>query len=337
MGTCRKDEKMTLLLSQKDVQSVLTMEDCLSAVETAFAELARGKAIMPQRSVIRIAEQKGIFLGMPAFIGGDMKALGLKVVTVYPDNPSQHKLPTTLGTLMLCDPTTGKVMAIMDAGFMTAMRTGAASGVATKHLSRGDSRTCVVFGAGVQAKKQLVAVGIVRSLEKAYVIDVIPEAREGFAKEMGAELGIELVPTEDVEGAVGDADIIITASSSHEPVFDGNWMKPGTHINNIGSHTPDARELDTTTVRRSKFVADLKEANLAEAGDILIPIKEGAVTEDHIYASLGEIIIGAKPGRENPEEITVFKSCGLAIQDVSTALAVYSAARQKGVGTEVEL
>ncbi|MCK4303889.1 MAG: ornithine cyclodeaminase family protein [Candidatus Eisenbacteria sp.] len=328
---------MTLLLSRKDVESVLTMEDCLAAVETAFGELARGRAVMPQRSVIRIAEHKGIFLGMPAYIGGDMNALGLKVVTVYPDNPSEHKLPTTLGTLMLCDPATGKVTAIMDAGFMTAMRTGAAGGVATKYLSREDSRSCAVFGAGVQAKKQLQAISIVRSLEKTHVIDVLPRAAEDFAQEMSKQLGIEITETDDAESAVREADIIITASSSHEPVFDGTWMKPGTHINNIGSHSPDARELDTTTVKRSKFVADLREANLAEAGDILIPIKEGAVTEEHIYASLGEIIIGQKPGRESPDEITLFKSCGLAIQDVSTALAVYKLAREKGVGTEIDL
>jgi len=328
---------MTLLLSKDDVASVLTMEDCLAAVENAFGELARGAAVMPQRAVIKVEGQGGLFLGMPAFIGGDLNALGLKVVTVYPDNPSKHDLPTTLGTLMLCDPATGKAVAIMDAGYLTAVRTGAASGVATKYLAREDAKTCVVFGAGVQAKKQLEAMKIVRPPQKTYVIDIAADARDRFATEMGEALDLEVIPTEDVEAAVREADIIVTASSSHTPLFDGNWLKPGTHVNNIGSHSPGARELDTTTVKRSKFVADLKEANLAEAGDILIPIEEGAVTEDHIFASLGEIVIGSKPGRENAEEITVFKSCGLAIQDVSTALAVYNTARDKGIGTEVAL
>jgi len=196
---------------------------------------------------------------------------------------------------------------------------------------------CTIFGAGVQAQKQLVAVNLVRPLEKVFVIDLVPAAREKFAAAMSAELGLPVSPTEDVRAAVEAADIIVTASSAPEPVFDGDWLRPGTHINNIGSHSPGARELDTTTVERSKFVADLKEANLAEAGDILIPIQEGAVTEDHIYASLGEIVLGEKAGRENDEEITVFKSCGLAIQDISTATAVYRAAREKGVGQEVEL
>lgn len=328
---------MPLLLSRKDVESILTMDDCLQAVETAFSELARGRAVMPQRAVIPIPEHKGIYLAMPGYIGGDMNALGLKVVTVYPNNPSKYELPTILGTLMLCDPATGKAIAIMDAGYLTAVRTGAASGVATKYLAREDSKVCTVFGAGVQARKQLEAVQIIRPMEKVYVNDISKEAMDSFAGDLSGSLGVNIEPSQDVETIVRESDIVVTASSSHDPVFDGNWLKPGTHVNNIGSHTPDAREMDTTTVKRSKFVADLKEANLAEAGDILIPIKEGAVTEDHIYASLGEIVVGDKPGRENAEEITVFKSCGLAIQDVSTALAIYNAAKEKGVGTEVEL
>lgn len=328
---------MPLLLSLRDVQAVLTMESCIEAVSGAFVALARGEANMPQRAVIRVPEHKGVFLGMPAYIGGAEPCLGLKAVTVYPDNPARHGLPTTLGTLLLCDPATGKVVAIMDAGYLTAVRTGAASGVATRHLARTDASVSTIFGAGVQARKQLEAVHAVRPLRRVHVLDVNATAREAFAKDMSIALGVEVVATTDTEAAVKAADIVVTASSSHDPVFAGEWLRPGTHVNNIGSHSPDARELDTRTVVRSKFVADLRSANLAEAGDILIPIQEGAVTEDHIYASLGEIVAGMKPGRENDDEITVFKSCGLAVQDVSTALAVYRAARQQGVGVEVEL
>lgn len=328
---------MTLLLSRKDVMSVLTMTDCLEAVEGAFAALARGQAVMPQRAVIRVADPGGVFLAMPAYVGGETNALGLKAVTVYPQNPVKHDLPTTLGTLILCDPATGRAAAIMDAGYLTAVRTGAASGVATKHLARSDAATCAVFGAGVQARKQLEAVALTRRLTKAWVLDTAADVRDRFAREMSDELGLEVLPSADPEAAVRAADIVVTATSSATPVFDGAWLRPGTHVNNIGSHSPGARELDTETVRRSRFVADLKEANLAEAGDILIPIQEGAVTETHIVASLGEVVIGAKPGRQSPQEITVFKSCGLAVQDVATALAVYRAARQRGLGTEVEL
>lgn len=328
---------MPLLLSRTDVQSVLTMDECIVAVERAFAELAHGRAEMPQRTAIRVEEHGGLLLAMPAFIGGDESALGVKAVTVYPGNPGKHDLPTTLGTLLLCDPATGAAIAVMDAGFLTAMRTGAASAVATKHLARADARSCVVFGAGVQARRQLEGVHRVRSLKRVSVLDVDGNARDRFAKEMSEALGVVIVATRDAERAVRDADVVITATSSAEPVFDGSWLRPGAHVNNIGSHSPGARELDTTTILRSKFVADLREANLAEAGDILIPIREGSVTEDHIHASLGEIIVGLKPGRESPEEITVFKSCGLAIQDMATALAVYRAARKRGIGMEVEL
>jgi ornithine cyclodeaminase/alanine dehydrogenase len=328
---------MPLLLSRSDVASVLTMPDCLTAVEAAFAELARGETLMPQRSVIRVDQHKGLCLGMPAYVGGGVNALGLKLVTVYPENPTKHGIATILGTLLLCDPATGAAVAIMDAGYLTAVRTGAASGVATKYLAREDAKTCTVFGAGAQARTQLEAIQLVRPLERVRVLDVVPEAAGKFAEEMGAKLGIDIAAGEDAHEAVSDADIVVTASSSHDPVFDGEWLRPGTHINNIGSHSPDARELDTTTVVRSKFVADLKEANLAEAGDLLIPIQEGAVTEDHIHASLGEIVVGERPGRETSEEITVFKSCGLAVQDVATAAAIYDAARAKGIGTSVEL
>jgi alanine dehydrogenase len=328
---------MILLLSRKDVESVLTMEDCLTAVEAAFGELARNNALMPQRSVIKIQEHSGLCLGMPAFIGGDVNAVGLKFVTVYPNNPAKHDLPTTLGTLLLCDPATGKAVAVMDAGYLTAVRTGAASGVATKYLAREETPVCTIFGAGVQARKQLEAIALVRKLEQVNVLDVVAEPRERFAAEMSELLGLRVSGREDVEAAVREADIVVTASSSHDPLFDGDWLKPGTHVNNIGSHSPEARELDTKTVQRSRFVADLREANLAEAGDILIPIQEGAVTAEHIYASLGEIVSGAKPGRQSPDEITVFKSCGLAIQDIATAQAIYNAARAQGIGTEVEI
>ena len=328
---------MTLLLSRDNVAQVLTMPDCIAAVEAAFAALARGEADMPQRAVIKVPEHHGLFLGMPAYLGGAQECLGLKLVTVYPDNPAKHGLATTLGTLLLCDPQTGAVQAIMDAGYLTAVRTGAASGVATRYLAREDAAVCTVFGAGAQARQQLVAVHHVRPLRKAYVLDVSPDAREAFAHDLGEQLGLDVEAVDDAEAAVRAADIIVTASSSPTPVLDGDWVRPGTHINNIGSHAPATRELDTKTVVKSYFVADLREANLAEAGDILIPIEEGAVTADHIKASLGEVVIGTKSGRTDAEQITVFKSCGLAVQDVSTAVAVARAAREQGVGTEVAL
>jgi ornithine cyclodeaminase/alanine dehydrogenase len=329
---------MPLLLTRKNVEAVLTMKDAIAAVEEGFRQLALGKVIMPQRPVIPVVEHHGVYLAMPAYVGGsaDGGSLALKVVTVYHDNPQKYGLPTTLGTLLLNDPRTGALMAIMDAGFLTAMRTGAASGVATKYLAREDARSVGIFGAGVQARTQLMAVCEVRPIERAVVYDVSPEHRAKYAAEMSERLSIPVEPTDDPRTCAQN-DVIATASSSSTPVFEGAWLAPGTHVNGIGSHTPNTRELDTETIRRAKVVPDYADACLAEAGDLILPIQEGAITRDHVYASLGDIVAGLKVGRESPEEITVFKSVGLAVQDAASAARVYELARAAGVGTEIEI
>jgi ornithine cyclodeaminase/alanine dehydrogenase len=224
----------------------------------------------------------------------------------------------------------------MDAGFLTAMRTGAASGVATKYLARADASTAGVFGAGAQARTQLLAVAAVRRIARAVVCDLVPAVRERFAAEMSARLGIPVTATTSADDCLA-CDIVIAATSSATPIFDGTKLRPGTHVNAVGSHAPTARELDTAAVRRSTVVADHKPACLAEAGDLLIPIQEGAITEDHIVASIGEIAAGTKPGRRAPDEITLFKSVGLAVEDVATAGRVYRLARAVGAGKEIEV
>jgi len=274
---------------------------------------------------------------MPAYLK-ELGALACKVVTVYKNNPTKHNLPTTIGKVLLQDPKTGDVVCIMDGGYLTAVRTGAASGVATKYLARdAKGQLAGIFGAGVQARTQLWAVAVARELSKACIYDLSKEAVDEFASEMSNKLDLEIVKSDSPESVLEQADIICTATSSSTPLFDGEKVRAGTHINAIGSHTPNARELDTAIVKRSKFVADTVEACLNEAGDIIIPIQEGALDESHIHAELGEIIIGKKPSRESDEEITLFKSNGLAIQDVATAKLVYDRAVQQGIGTEVEL
>ena len=329
---------MPLLLTRKDVEKVLTMKDAIAAVEEGFRQLALGNVIMPQRTAIRISEHHGIHLGMPAYVGGagDGGSLALKVVTVYPDNPSKFGLPTTIGTLLLNDPRTGALIAIMDAGFLTAMRTGAVSGVATRYLAREDARTVGIFGAGVQARTQLMAMCEVRPIARALVCDPVQEGREKFASEMSELLSIPVEPTDDPRACV-DSDIVVAASSSAEPIFDGSWLAAGTHVNGIGSHSPNTRELDTVAIQRSKVVPDLVDACLVEAGDLILPIEEGVITQDHIHASLGEVVAGLKPGRESDGEITLFKSVGLAVQDAATAAQVYDLARAAGVGVEIEV
>jgi ornithine cyclodeaminase/alanine dehydrogenase len=328
---------MPLLLNRKDVERVLTMKDAIGAVEEGFRQLALGAVTMPQRTVIRVPAHKGLHLAMPAHIGGEgMGSLAVKVVTVFPDNPSLHGLPTTLGTLLLNDPRTGALLAVMDAGYLTAVRTGAASGVATRHLAREDAHSVGIFGAGAMARTQLLAVAEVRPVTSAVVHDPAADLAARFAADMSARLRIPVEPVSDAR-ACAERDIICAASSSRTPVFDGNWLRPGAHVNGVGAHSPDAREIDATTLRRSKLVTDYTPACMAEAGEILLAIRDKEYAEERIHAQIGEVIAGMKQGRSSADEITVFKSVGLAVQDAMTAAKVYDLALSAGVGTKIEV
>jgi ornithine cyclodeaminase/alanine dehydrogenase len=325
---------MALILNRTDVTAVLDMKDCMDVVEMAFSELANGTAVLPLRSNIKPAD--GLSLYMPAYLS-ETGALACKIVTVYKNNPEKFNLPTILGKVLLQNPETGDVLCIMDGGYLTAVRTGAASGVATKYLARkGQDQTAGIFGTGVQARTQLWAVTIARDISKAYVYDILDEAINNFIEEMGPKLNLEIVKADSPDMLL-ELDILCTATSSATPVFDGQKLKAGTHINGIGSHTPNTRELDTETVLKSKFIGDSKEACFSEAGDIMIPLEEGALDESHFYAELGEVITGIKPGRESEDEITLFKSNGLAIQDAATAKLVYDKAVEAGIGQEVQI
>lgn len=326
---------MTLLLSRQDVINVLDMQDCMKVVEKAFAEMSNGTAVMPLR--IPITSPEGLSLYMPAYLK-ELGALACKIVAVYKNNPQKHGLPVTVGKVLLQDPDTGDVLCIMDGGYLTAIRTGAASGVATKYLAReAGGQVAGIFGAGVQARAQLWAVAEARRLSGALVYDVSAEAIRSFIAEMGARLGIEVVRAASVDDILQQADIICAATSSATPIFDGARAREGCHINGVGSHTPGARELDTAIIKRSLLVADSYEACLKEAGDIMIPISEGAIDRSHLKAELGEIITGRKPARSNDREITLFKSNGLAIQDAATAKLVYDRAVAAGIGTSVSI
>jgi ornithine cyclodeaminase/alanine dehydrogenase len=325
---------MTLLLSRQDVAGVLTMKEAIDAVEEAFRQFALGKVAMPQRTAIRLADRHGVHLTMPAHIGGELDALAVKVVTVYLDNPVLYKLPTVIGLVLLNDPATGAPLAVMDAGFLTAVRTGAVSGVATKYLARQNASAVGVFGGGVQASTQLEAICAVRKVSSVRIYDVDAGRARSYAEQMQRSLNIPVVAVDQPQKAVTGQDIVILATSATQPVINGNWLEAGQHINAIGSHAPQARELDTTAVVRAKVIPDYADACLVEAGDIIIPIAEGAITRDHLHASLGEIVAGRRPGRENDREITLFKSVGLALQDASVASLVYRKARKAGVGTE---
>ena len=325
---------MALLLDRQTIQGLLDMQKMIGILEQAFGELASGSAVMPQRTAVADPSVNGWYAFMPAQLRS-MGALGVKSVTVYKDNPSAHGLPATLATIVLMDSRTGQTLAVMDGGYITAMRTGAVTGLATKYLARSDARIAGVMGSGVQARTQLWGMASGADIEKALVFSLDPpEARQAFADDAADMLGIPVELAQSGEDLVRGVDVLSLATTATTPIIDAEWVQPGLHINGIGSHAVGVREIDTKTMVRSKLVCDNVEACLAEAGDVQIPIEEGAMTADDIYGEIGELITGVKPGRESDEEVTVFKSVGLSIQDISAAHYVYQRALEEGAGTE---
>lgn len=326
------------ILSRADVQKAISMRQAVEVMKDAFAQLASGEANAPLRSQISVPAHNGIALFMPAHLKKS-DALAIKIVTVYNDNPKRG-LPLINAVVVALDAATGRALAMMEGSYLTALRTGAGTGAATDFLARRDARVGLVFGAGVQARTQLRSMAAVRSLERIYVIDMIPGKADELIRDVRGMEGVpnDLRSTDDVAQAVRAADIISCASTSPVPLFDGNDVRPGTHVNAIGSFTPEARETDTTFVKRcSKIVVDAYSGALAEAGDLIIPLEEGAISESSIYGELGEITSGQKQGRTSPDEITFFKSVGNAVQDAAIAQAILERARAMNLGTEVEL
>jgi ornithine cyclodeaminase/alanine dehydrogenase len=277
---------------------------------------------------------------MPAFVGGvndDPGTLSVKIVTVYGDNPVTFDLPTIQGVILLHDARNGQPLALIDAEHVTAMRTGAVSGLATRCLARADAKTVALFGAGALGPAQLAAVCAVRPVERALVLTRSGQKDAEFCARMRDELGIEVSATQDAQAAVAAADIICTATNSTTPLFDGRWLRPGTHINAVGAYHTGMRELDTETIRRSRVFVDHHEAARSEAGDIMIPVQAGEIEYDHVAGDLGALVSGDVKGRTLDDEITVFKSVGLAMQDAVTVKRVYAAALAQGVGQEIVL
>jgi len=327
---------MVLILSRKHVESVLTMTESIAAVEEAFRELALKTAQMPTRAGLLVFDKEGWMGAMPAYLS-KAGALTTKIVTSYENTPVRHNLPTVMAVIVLNDPETGRTEAILEGTYITAVRTGAVSGVATKYLAKKDASTVSIFGAGTQAKTQLEAVVAVRGIKSVLVHDIDSEKAQLFSEQMSRRLNLEVSAEADAERVAQQSEIVVTASTSRAPVFRGDSLNPGSHINAIGSYTPDARELDDSTILKAKIVVDSLDAALAEAGDLLIPIKAGILRRDQIHAELGEIIVGRLKGREDDLEITVFKSVGLGIQDAAVAKLAYAKAIEKGIGDRIEL
>jgi len=327
---------MVILLSKSQVSSLLSMAESIEAVEEAFRELARGTATVPTRLSLPMFEKQGWLGVMPAYLAR-AGSLTTKIVTVYQNNATIHGIPNVLAAIILNDVETGRVEAVMEGSQITAMRTGAVSGVATKYLARRNAYRLGIFGAGVQARRQFQAVKEVREIRSVSVYDTRKEMTRDFITEARAEGEVTVTAANTPEEAVQEADIIVTATTSAAPVFKGRNIKPGTHINAIGAFTPSTREVDSETIASSKIVVDSLDAALAEAGDIIIPLKEGVIQRENIWAELGEIITGKKAGRTSPGEKTLFKSVGLGIQDAAVASVVFRKAKALGVGTRFNL
>jgi ornithine cyclodeaminase len=323
-----------LIANQEEVPRLLPMAECMDAMARVLATLADGEAILPLRQILWLPEKIGGFGLMPAALLPD-KVVGLKAITFFPGNEGTE-LDTHQGAVLLFEAERGRLLAILDATSITAIRTAAVSGVATRLLAREDAGDLAIIGSGVQARTHLEAMTIARRIRRVRVAGKDKDRAKAFAARESARHGLRVEVAENVREAVLGADIICTATSSRDPVLSGDWISPGAHINAVGSSVPHARELDTAAVVKSRLYVDRRESTLNEAGDFLIPKKEGAVTDAHIVAELGEVLTGRAEGRRSADEVTLFKSLGLAVEDVASARHIYEKARASGTGRFLE-
>ncbi len=318
------------ILTATDIRAAVDMASAIDAMADAFSQLFRGRAEAPVR--LSLEGDGGVTLFMPAYLR-ESGAMGAKVVSVYPGN-RERGIPAIHAVVLVLDPETGLVRALMDGTYLTALRTGAVCGLATRLMAREDAHVLAVFGAGVQARTQIEAVRTVRDIREVRVMDQVRERAEELAEELE---GVEASSVRDADEALRGADVICAATTSYSPVFDGTKLEAGTHLNAIGSFKPEMQEIDAEAVRRSRLVVDERAAALEEAGDLIIPLRDGVIGEDHIVGELGELIEGRVVGRTSTDEITFFKSVGVAVQDAAVAQRVLQRAEADGLGIEVDL
>ena len=305
------------ILSERDVRAVLPMPDLIAAMERALSAYSSGAVAQPVRTVLEVGPEKAFFGVMPAALD-DPPAVGAKLVTVYHGNHARG-LPSHLATIALLDHATGALVAIVDGRYITEARTGAVSAVSVKYLARADASVLAVIGSGVQARSHIEAIRHVRRLADVRVWSPRRDHRERFAREMADETGLAVRAVDDAQSAVRGADLIALTSASTVPVVENSDIAAGAHIAAVGACRPDQREMPTALVARSRLFVDSRAGALKEAGEILLPIKEGALGAEHIAAELGEVVAGRVAGRTSPSEITIFKSLGMAVEDVVAA------------------
>ena len=325
-----------LLLTLSDVQRVVSMEEVIAIVERAFIAYSKGESIVPGRTQIPISQENAVALYMPGYVK-NLEALGIKIVSVFPNN-LERDMATISSVVIMNDSVTGEPIAAMEGSYLTALRTGAASGMATKYLAREDADTVSIIGTGIQARTQLEAVCCVREIRKVKIFDIDKSRALKYMNEMKDNNKIGMINFEIAEtsdSAIKDADIICTTTTSKKPVFSAKGLKKGVHINAVGAFTPEMQEIGEDVLKRTnKICVDSIEAALEEVGDFIIPIRKGLMIPADFYGEIGEIASGSKKGRENQEEITLFKTSGLAVQDVSVGKYILEKAKELGLGQE---
>ncbi len=324
-----------LVLNHADVEQLLPIEECIEIMAGALAAVSDGQVYQPLRTIVRPPDALGLMSLMSAYRGGEQPLGALKAVCVFPGNSALGKDPHQ-GSVMLFDGTTGELLALLNATAITAIRTGAVSGVATRLLAREDAADLAIIGAGAQARTQLAAIAAVRPLRRARVTSRSLESARRFAEELAPRYPFPIEPVEGAEAAVRGADLIVTATNAAEPVVRRAWLAPGVHLNAVGSCIPTVRELDTATMADARIFVDRRELTLNELGDYLFAMREGLIGPEHIRAEIGEVVLGRSPGRTSAEEMTLFKSLGLAVEDLAAAEHVYRKAQDQGAGAWVE-
>ena len=325
----------TLVLNHDQVAKLLPMPECIEVMQDALSALARGEAEQPLRTIFKPENVRGVLAMMPSFRRSTTSLFGLKAICVFPDNAAIGK-DAHQGGVLLFSGETGELLALVNASAITAIRTAAVSAVATRALAREDASELTIIGAGVQAHSHLAAMACVRSIKRARIVARRFEKAQAFANEMQPKFEFPIEANRSAEEGVTGADLVVTATTAREPVVKRQWIQAGAHINAIGTFSPKARELDTATMREATLFVDRRESALNEAGDYLLAAAEGAISREHIRAELGEVLIGSHSGRTSENEITVFKSLGLAIEDLAAAEYVYRKANQQSDGAWVD-
>lgn len=323
-----------LIVNQEQVAELLPMPDCIDVMERVLKSLSAGECLLPLRQIMWLAEKTGALGLMPSY-WKSAETIGVKAVTFFPGNEGTER-DTHQGAVLVFEAQRGCLLAIVDATSITAIRTAAVSGVATKLLAREDAGILAIIGSGVQARAHLQAMMSCREIRNVRVSSKTLSRAEAFAAEHASRLSIPIEAVSSAREAVDGADIICTTTSSQDPVVEGDWIRPGAHINAVGSSVATARELDSLAVQRSRLFVDRLESAVNEAGDFILAKAEGAVNDDHIVGEIGEVLVGRVAGRKSAEDITLFKSVGLAVEDLAAALHVYQKAKEAGVGVGIE-